>query len=99
MLPEMGENPDLDNGLSLGDDLYLISNRNMHISIANFNIEHPRLTIYPTPSRWGFRRPLPPKKGLTVKISNIPLCNLLSIKRMGWGAELYKKIKRLKQIE
>ena len=41
----MGDNPDLDNGLSLGDDLYLISNRNMHISIANFNIEHPRLTL------------------------------------------------------
>ena len=40
----MGENPDLDNGLSLGDDLYLISNRNMHISIVNFNIEHSRLS-------------------------------------------------------
>ena len=41
----MGENPDLDNGLSLGDDLYLISNRNMHITITNFNIEHPRLAL------------------------------------------------------
>ena len=41
----MGENPDLDNGLSLGDDLYLISNRIMHISMAIFNIEHPRLTL------------------------------------------------------
>ena len=45
MFPDMGENPDLDDGLSLGDNLYLISNRNMHISIANFDIEHSRLTL------------------------------------------------------
>ena len=41
----MGENPDLDNALSLGDELYHISNSDMHISVANFNIEHPRLTL------------------------------------------------------
>ena len=31
-------------GISKIDDSYLISNRIMHISVAYFNIEHPRMT-------------------------------------------------------